>query len=340
LFLSGAMDIIGINYNDDLYADFPKKFPGKPLLNTESTSSVMSRGYYEMPSDSVMVRPVRWDLPFYKEGNQCSSYDNSHVPWGSTHEAFWRIVKKYDYLSGFFIWTGFDYLGEPTPYGWPSRSSYFGIIDLAGFPKDVYYMYQSEWTDKDVLYIFPHWNWKEGQVVDVWAYYNHADEVELYLNGRSLGVQSKKGDELHVWWRVPFEKGTLRAVSRKNGKEVLSREIKTTGPAVRLRLTADRNTIAADGKDLSFVTVEALDENGLPVPVADNRIEFSIEGNGTIVGTDNGDPTDSVSLKAPQRKLFNGKALLVVQSGGEAGNITVKAQSDRLESAAIKITAK
>jgi len=159
-----------------------------------------------MPSDSMHIWPVRWDIPFHNPIQKCSAYDNNHAPWGSTHETSWKMVKKMNHIAGQYIWTGFDYLGEPTPYWWPSRSSYFGIVDLAGFPKDVYYMYQSEWTSQNVLHIFPHWNWEPGKMVDVWAYYNNADEVELYLNGKSLGKRSKASDDLHVMWRVKYER--------------------------------------------------------------------------------------------------------------------------------------
>jgi len=191
LIRSGALDLVGLNYSLEKFPDFPKNFPGKKFLGTETVSALATRGHYNMPSDSIRRWPERWDKPFDKGNpdNTCSSYDNCSTPWGSTHEETWKIMKKYDFLSGMFIWTGFDYLGEPTPYGWPSRSSYFGIVDLAGFPKDAYYMYQSEWTDKPVLHIFPHWNWKRGDVIDVWAYTN-CDEVELFLNGRSLGRRS------------------------------------------------------------------------------------------------------------------------------------------------------
>jgi Beta-galactosidase/beta-glucuronidase len=229
IFRSGAMDIIGFNYHENNWVNFHEKFPNQKLIITESTSGLMSRGYYEMPSDSMNIWPERWDKPFERPVHHCSSYDNCHVPWGSTHEDTWRLVKNYDHISGVYLWTGFDYLGEPTPFWWPSRSSYFGVIDLAGFPKDIYYMYQSEWTNKDVLHIFPHWNWKEGQTVDIWAYFNNADEVELFLNGLSLGKKAKEKDVYHVFWRVPFHKGTLKAVSYKDGKEVLTREVKTTG---------------------------------------------------------------------------------------------------------------
>ena len=201
-------------------------------------------------------------------------------------------------------------------------------------------MYQSEWTDKDVLHIFPHWNWQEGLEVDVWAYYSNADEVELFLNGESLGRKSKPEDVFHVFWRVPYKKGTLKAISYKNGKEVLTREIKTAGKPVSIRLTADRQTIKADGKDLSFITVEALDSEGNIVPVADNLINFAIEGSGIIAGTDNGDATDSVSLKKPLRKLFSGKALVVVQAGKSGGDIVLKATSAGLKEMDIKIKSK
>jgi beta-galactosidase len=201
-------------------------------------------------------------------------------------------------------------------------------------------MYQSEWTTKDVLYIFPHWNWKEGQKVDVWAYYNNADEVELYLNGQSLGKRSKTGDDLHVMWRVPFHAGTLKAVSRKNGKEVLTKEIKTAGKAVSICLKADRSTIDADGKDLSFVTVELLDKDGNASPLADQLVKFTVEGEGAIVGTDNGNQNDHVSLKKPERHLFYGKCLAIVQSTNKSGNIVLKAEIQGLPDQAITIISK
>jgi len=336
---SGAMDIVGFNYHENDWSKdvLQQRYPNQNFVITESTSALASRGFYMMPSDSIYVWPVRWDKPFNRPVHQCSAYDNCHVPWGSTHEKSWELVKKNDHISGMYIWTGFDYLGEPTPFWWPSRSSYFGIIDLAGFPKDVYYMYQSEWTDKPLLHVFPHWNWNEGDTIDVWAYYNKADQVELFLNGKSLGKKSKPDDVFHVWWRVPYQKGTLKAVSYKDGKQLLTEEIKTAGEPASIRLTADRQTIAADGKDLSFVTAEVLDKDGNVVPTAGNFIRFSVEGNGAIVGTDNGDPTDSNSLKKPERKLFNGKALAVVQSGKTSGVVRLKAESENLKSSVLEI---
>jgi beta-galactosidase len=338
---SGALDLVGYNYRHDKYPDFPKTFPGQKFLATETVSALATRGHYDMPSDSIRRWPKRWDLPF-NEGNPdntCSSYDNCSAPWGSTQEETWIIIKKYDFLSGQFIWTGFDYLGEPTPYGWPSRSSYFGIVDLAGFPKDAFYMYQSEWTDKPVLHVFPHWNWQKGDTVDVWAYTN-CEQVELFLNGTSLVTKSKNRDELHIVWRVPFVSGTLRAVGRTGGKEVLTQEIKTSGTAATIDLQADRSVIAADGRDLSFVTVRILDKEGVLVPYADNPVRFEIEGGGKIVGVDNGLQTSLEPFKASERKAFSGICLVVVQSNEKPGKLKLEAKSDGLTGSSILIDTK
>ena len=283
----------------------------------------------------------RGDKPFKgNSDNTVPAYDNTRPPWGSTHEATWKVMKKYDFLSGFFIWTGFDYMGEPTPYSWPSRSSYFGIIDLAGFPKDVFYMYQSEWTNKTVLHIFPHWNWEPGKTIDVWAYYNNADEVELYLNDKSLGIKKKTGEDLHVMWRLKFEPGALKAVSRKDGKVVLTREIHTAGAPAKIELTPDRKNIKADGKDLSFITVKILDRYGYLVPNADNLVNFKINGEAFIAGVDNGDEVSHDPFKANYRKAFNGLALAIVQAKGKAGSITFTATSQGLQGATVVLQAK
>ncbi|GHV72441.1 beta-galactosidase [Bacteroidia bacterium] len=330
VFQSGALDIVGFNYHRSDYDKVKDNFPGKPFIASESISGLMSRGFYMMPADTTHIWPSRWDIAFDRPIHQCPAYDNCHVPWGDSHEESWNYIKKADFVAGQYIWTGFDYLGEPTPFGWPSRSSYFGIIDLAGFPKDIYYMYQSEWTNQSVLHLLPHWNWQVGETIDVWAYYSNADEVELFLNNQSLGTKRKEGDDLHVAWRVEYAPGALKAVSRKAGKEVLVNEIKTAGAPASLRLTADKSALQATGKDLSFITVEALDKDGNTVPTADNLISFTVEGPGTIVGTDNGDATDGNSLKKPERNLFNGKALVVVQGTKQKGTVTLKATSDGL----------
>ncbi|MCR8557690.1 DUF4982 domain-containing protein [Mucilaginibacter sp. BJC16-A38] len=339
---SGAIDLVGYNYHEFDYAKFHDRYPGKKFIATETTSGLETRGHYDMPSDSIRVWPSKYDKPF-TEGNPdntVSAYDNVRPGWGSTHEATWKVMKKYDFLSGMFIWTGFDYLGEPTPYSWPSRSSFFGICDLAGFPKDVYYMYQSEWTNKPVLHIFPHWNWQPGKLIDVWAFYNNADEVELFLNGKSLGIKKKTGDDLHIMWRVKYEPGTLKAVSRKDGKVVLTREIHTAGAPAKIELLADRKNIKADGKDLSFITVKILDKDGNVVPDADNLVNFKINGEGFIAGVDNGDENNHDSFKVDYRKAFNGLALAIVQAKQKGGNITFTATSKGLQSATLLIQTK
>jgi beta-galactosidase len=335
---SGALDLVGTNYSHDRMGEFLKMFPGRPIIGTETTSSLATRGHYDMPSDQIRRWPHKWDEPF-KEGNPdltCSAYDNCSAPWGSTQEETLKLEKKYDFFSGMYIWTGFDYIGEPTPYGWPARSSYFGIVDLAGFPKDTYYLYKSEWTNQPVLHLFPHWNWKPGQTVDVWAYFN-TEEVELFLNGKSLGTKRKTDDEMHVFWRIPFEPGTLKAVGRTGGKVILIDEVRTAAQPAKLVLVADRKAIKADGTDLSFVTVKVVDKDGVVVPNADNLVKFQVSGPGFIAGVDNGSETSMESFKADHRKAFNGLCLAIIQAKETAGRITLKATSDGLAEASLTI---
>lgn len=337
LFRSGALDIIGYNYHNVNIPDVPRNFPGKPFIITESNSALMTRGYYRMPSDEMFIWPERWDKPFYDATFACSSYDNCHAPWGNTHEENLLLTKKNDFISGQYVWTGFDYIGEPTPYGWPARSSYFGIIDLAGFPKDVYYLYQSEWSNKQVLHLFPHWNWTAGQDVDMWCYYNQADEVELFVNGKSQGVKAKDENHLHVVWRVKYEPGSVKVVARKDGKVVGEKEIRTAGEPKKIRLIPDRNTLNADGKDLSFVTVEIVDAEGNLCPLADNLVHFEVEGNLFIAGVDNGSQTSMERFKDNKRKAFNGKCLVVLQNDGKTGAARLKAVAEGLEDAVVEI---
>ncbi len=331
---SGALDLIGFNYRDTLWTRFPQTFPEGKFIGTETTSALATRGSYDMPSDIVRRWPARWDQPF-RDGNAdltCSAYDNCSAPWGTTHRDSWRLIKNNAYLTGMYIWTGFDYLGEPTPYWWPARSSYFGIIDLAGFPKDVYYFYQSEWTDKDVLHLFPHWNWNPGQTVDVWAFTN-CDEAELFLNGNTLGRQSRGENDFNLVWKVPFEEGALLAVGYRNGTEIMRREIHTAGEPAALMLAPDRSDIRADGTDLSFITVTVVDENNNPVPHAGNIVNFSVEGPGIIAGVDNGSQTSMEPFKADYRKAYNSKCLVVVKAGKEKGEIKLTASADGMQDA-------
>jgi len=338
---SGALDLIGYNYSHRIFEQFPETFPGQKFIGSETTSALATRGHYDMPSDSIRRWPVRWDLAF-KTGNPdntCSAYDNCSAPWGSTQEETWKIVRKHAFLSGIYIWTGFDYLGEPTPYNWPSRSSYFGIVDLAGFPKDSYYFYQSEWTDEPVLHLLPHWNWQEGEVVDVWVYTN-CPEVELFLNDVSQGIQRKSDENLHLMWRLNFIPGILKAVGREDGQEILTDVVKTAGLAAKITLEADRTEINADDNDLSFITVRIQDQVGTLVPDADNLIHFDIRGPGVIAGVDNGLQTSHEPFQANYRKAFNGLCLAVIRATEKRGMITVSANSDGLESATIQIFAK
>ena len=288
LFKSGAIDVIGFNYHHQWVKDVPRNFPDKPFIFSESVSALQTRGYYRMPSDSIYTAPVEWWLPYTDPSFKCSAYDNMHASWSSTHEETWDVVKHNDFVGGQFIWTGFDYIGEPTPYAYPARSSYFGIIDLAGLPKDSYYMYQSEWTKKPVLHLFPHWNWLPGQQIDMWCYYNQADEVELFINGKSQGIRKKKvhgegnegkahavsakaganagaanagafdrSTEYHVMWRVNFEPGEVKVVARKQGREISSQTIKTAGPPHHLVLKKTyQNTLASAAQTPSGVPAD------------------------------------------------------------------------------------
>lgn len=347
LFRSGAIDIIGFNYHEWDFDSVPARFPGKPFIVSESVSSLHTRGHYRMPSDKEYVWPSRWDRPHTDSTFMCSAYDNCHAPWSSTHERNLSYTERRDFIAGQFIWTGFDYLGEPTPYGWPARSSYFGIVDLAGFPKDVYWLYKSIWTDEDVLHILPHWTWNitdvaesqlsEDGMIDVWAYYNHADEAELYINGESQSVATK-GDGFHASWRVNYQPGELRVVTRKEGSVVCDQCVKTAGAPHSLRLSPDRSVLSADGRDLTFVTVEVVDVEGNLCPWADCRVDFSVSGPCFIAGVDNGLQTSMESFKAPYRNAFHGKCLVVLQSDGHVGSTRLTATAEGLRPGKVKVT--
>ena len=339
VFHAGALDLLGHNYHHEAWASFPTQFPGGKFIITEAMSALNSRGVYEQPSDSV----ASYATPYVKDSgpqpnkdHRLSSYDDRKAFWGSLHEESLRLFERYPFLSGIFIWQGIDYLGEPTPYEWPARSSYFGVVDLAGFPKDPYYLYQSVWTTRPMLHVFPHWNWAPGQTIDVWAYTN-ADEVELFLNGASLGVKRKPEQVSHLMWRVTYTPGTVRAVARTGGRVVVTQEVKTAGAPARVVLSPDRGTIHADGSDLSFVTVTVEDAAGVPVPTAEPLVRFRLAGNARLAGVDNGDQISHAPFHSDRVLLFNGKALVILRAGERPGSVTLTAEADGLEAATARL---
>ena len=325
--VSDAFDIIGFNYNLKFPDEYHAKNPAKPVYGSETSSAISTRGEYATD----------------KLRNTVSSYDGV-VPWGETAEEWWKFYGSRDWIAGGFAWTGFDYRGEPTPYGWPSINSQFGIVDMCGFPKDYFYYYKAWWGKEPSLHVFPHWNWhgREGDEISVWAYSN-AEEVELFVNGRSLGNQ--KVPRLgHVEWKVRYEPGFIEARASKGGKVILTEKRETTGEAVSLRLTADRAEIDADGEDVAVIKIEALDEQGRLVPIADNKLSFKITGAGALIGVGNGDPNCQESDKEPNHSLFHGLAQLIVQSTKAAGTIEIEAARDpkadglEIKSAKLSIT--
>jgi beta-galactosidase len=307
--VSDALDIIGFNYKLQYPDDFHKKNPQRPIYGSETASAVSTRGVYSTD----------------KLRNTVSAYDVNNPGWGEQAEEWWKFYATRDWAAGGFAWTGFDYRGEPTPYGWPSINSQFGIVDMCGFPKDTFYYYKAWWGKEPVLHLFPHWNFvgREGDEIPVWVHSN-LDQVELLLNGKSLGRQ-KVPHLGHVEWKVKYEPGVIEARGSKDGKVVLTEKRETTGAAVAIRLTADRMELYADGRDVAMVTVEALDKEGRPVPTASNLIGFKVVGEGALLGVGNGDPNCQESDKEPKRSLFNGLAQLIVQSTRHAGEIHIEA---------------
>jgi len=338
-FMSDKVDVIGINYTVERYAEEKAKYPNGFFIASETTSSLSDRGIYHFPVDSAM-KPTK-DL-------HCSSFDNRGTyydrPAKMITQTTWRAVKETPYVAGLFVWTGFDYFGEPA-YPYPSISSSYGIVDLCGFPKDVFYFYKSQWTSEPVLHILPHWNWIEGQLIDVIAYTN-CDKVKLYLNDKLIGEQAfadtkirystnqwdkiidlGESQKLSLDWKIPFVPGVLRAEGFKNGKLIATDFVKTAGDPAKIELIADRSTIVADGKDLSYITIRIKDKLGTLVPDADNLIQFGIEGEGKIVGVANGDPISLEPAKGMQRRTFSGMCQVVIQSTGQKGNIILKVSS-------------
>ncbi|WP_460684602.1 glycoside hydrolase family 2 TIM barrel-domain containing protein [Niabella aquatica] len=342
IYQSGALDLLGFNYKVDSYKDFPKHYPGQKIIASENVSGLASRGHYDMPADSLRLWPSSSQFKYVENGNPdytVSAYDNVAAYWGVTHENNWWQVKRYKYMSGLFVWSGFDFLGEPVPYPYPARSSYYGIIDLAGFPKDVYYMYQSEWASKPVLHVYPHWNWQKGQQVDVKAYYSNADAVELFLNGRSLGRKTKIDTAFHVLWQVPYEPGELKAVSYKNHKMVLEKIIRTAGDAYKLELSVENKVIDSKKNELSFITVRIMDKEGNLAPDAGQLVKVNISGPAVIEGMDNGNPADLNSMKDAVHHAYKGLLLTMIKGTGP-GKAVITLTADGLQPAKAAITVK
>jgi beta-galactosidase len=303
---------------------------------TEDASTFSTRGVYVEDRDHQHL----------------TAYDVNKPNWGLLAEDSWKYYASRGYVAGLFQWTGFDYRGEETPFYWPAISSQFGILDTCGFPKDNFYYYQAWWSDKPVLHLFPPWNWpgKEGQEIDVWVYSN-CGEVELFLNGVSLGRKTMQRNS-HLEWNVKYVPGTLIARGYNDGRAILTDKVETTGSPVAVRLSPDRATINADAKDVSIITVSVLDAKGRPVPDASNRIHFSLNGPGRIIGVGNGDPSshepDVFIPQEPssgqpldwQRSLFNGLAQILVQSSAEPGELTLTATADGLSPTSLNLTVK
>jgi beta-galactosidase len=327
--VAAVLDLQGYNYSESRYDTDHSAHSNWRLFGSETSSAVRSRGIYHTPVTKNILT---------SSDTQCSCYDNSVVSWGSSAESSYKNDVSRSFISGQFIWTGFDYIGEPTPYPWPAKSSYFGIVDTAGFPKDIYYFYQSHWTTAPMVHILPHWNWSAGTTVTVFAYTN-CDSVELFLNDVSLGSKTFASGAVHLEWSVPWASGTLRAEGKRGGAVVATEEVKTAGAAAKLALSADRSTISADGKDLAFITADVQDANGILVPTAANALTFSVTGPGAIVGLDNGNAIDTTSYKGTNRNAFSGKALAIVRSAGSNGAIVVSATASGLTAGSVTVNA-
>jgi beta-galactosidase len=358
--LAQALDVFGVNYSLRFYAtnspqsqEHPTegKYSGQlPMVSSESQSQVDTRSEYGLnidPQGQLQINP--------KPNFQVSSYDTFHPSWANSPDDQFLAFDRSPWVAGEFVWTGFDYLGEPTPYGWPSRSSYFGIVDLSGFPKDRYYEVKARWTNQPVVHILPHWTWPgfEGKAIPVWVTTN-ADTVELFLNGKSLGAKNFPADceqvlgnpktgamkpSLHLAWSVPYEAGELKAVGTKNGQVIATDIVKTTGAPASIAAVADRSVIASGERDLSFIKVSILDKDGNVCPDAGPELQFAVDGDAaTIAGLDNGDPTNHEFFQGTQHKAFHGLALAILKSHEDAtGKVTLKITGEGLEPATVTI---
>lgn len=329
---SDIVKLAGYNYSEYLYDEHHAKYPGWVIYGSETASAVRSRGIYRFPAELPLLTG---------EDCQCSSLDNSVVGWGSSAMKSWRLDRDCPFCCGQFIWTGFDYIGEPTPYN--TKNSYFGIVDTAGFPKDIYYFYQSVWLSpeqKKVLHIVPsYWDFIPGQEIDVLIYSN-ARDVELFLNGKSVGthvMELETSQDMRAHFKVPFEPGVLRVVGHFADGSECSEVLHTPSDPAAVVLTSDKETLLADGRDIAFVEISTVDVNGIPVGNARNRIRVEVSGAGRLVGLDNGDSTDYDSYKGDNRRLFSGKLLAMIESTLEPGEITVRAYSEGLENAELRL---
>ena len=329
---SDVVKLAGYNYSEYLYDEHHAKYPGWVIYGSETASAVRSRGIYRFPAELPLLTG---------EDCQCSSLDNSVVGWGSSAMKSWRLDRDCPFCCGQFIWTGFDYIGEPTPYN--TKNSYFGIVDTAGFPKDIYYFYQSVWISpeqKKVLHIVPsYWDFIPGQEIDVLIYSN-ARDVELFLNGKSIGshvMELETSQDMRAHFKVPFEPGVLRVVGHFADGSECSEVLHTPADPAAVVLTSDKETLLADGRDIAFVEISTVDVNGIPVGNARNRIRVEVSGAGRLVGLDNGDSTDYDSYKGDNRRLFSGKLLAMIESTLEPGEITVRAYSEGLENAELRL---
>ena len=334
------LDIPGLNYRVHLYEEAHNTFPQGFILGSETASTVSSRGIYKFPVVKAIEKKYD-DL-------QSSSYDLEYCSWSNLPDDDFVMQDDKPWVIGEFVWTGFDYLGEPTPYdeSWPSRSSYFGISDLAGLPKDRFYLYRSRWNTKSpTLHILPHWNWKgrEGQVTPVFVYTSYPS-AELFLNGKSLGVKTKNQSSPQeryrlMWMDVKYQPGTLKVVALDaNGKPAGEAQVETAGEPYKIILNADRRQLQADGKDISFVTVSVVDKRGVPCPTATNALNFTVTGAGHFKAVCNGDPTSLESFVKPTMKLFSGKLVVLVQAGEQPGNIEISVTGSKLKSAKFQIS--
>jgi beta-galactosidase len=317
-------DVMGYNYMDPAAEAYHKAHPEKPVIGTETVSAVGTRGIYITDFEKGYV----------------GSYDPYTTTGRASAEGWWSFCNAREWLAGGFVWTGFDYRGEPSPNGWPNISSQYGIIDICGFPKDSFFYYQSWWTSQPVLHLFPHWNWAgmDGKEIAVWVYSN-LDRVELFLNGKSLGAKDVKKDS-HVAWVVPYAPGAIEARGSKGGQVVMTTKRETTTAPAKLVMRADRREASADGEDVVMFAVEVQDAQGRVVPITDNVVNFRVSGAGKLIGVGNGDPTDHESDKGTVRKAFCGYCMALVQSAKTAGSITVEAASPGLTSASVTIAAK